>query len=264
VTYETETVKTEMSGFAELFEISVANVIYYYTSYANNITFGGQEYVSKPLQRSPFNVDQQFRAITVTISAPLIFPMTQYIANTPLEPVIIKIYRAFLSDLTAFRLVFSGIIKTVDIEDKVARATCESLSDVLRTKIPNVLYQAYCNHRVFDPGCKLNQEDFRTAATVTVTASTLVSAAFAAKPNGYFTGGHVVADTDFRLITNHFTSTITLQVPFDARVYTGSIIVAYPGCNLSPVTCRDKFSNLDNYLGMPYIPSKNPAVSGFG
>ena len=37
---------------------------------------------------------------------------------------------------------------------------------------------------------------------------------------------------------------------------------AYPGYDGSPATCVDKFDNLDNFVGFPYIPSKNPVVWG--
>ena len=37
----------------------------------------------------------------------------------------------------------------------------------------------------------------------------------------------------------------------------GSAISLSEGCDLSPETCRDKFDNIINYGGAPFVPSKN-------
>ena len=68
---------------------------------------------------------------------------------------------------------------------------------------------------------------------------------------------------DFRFIVAHGGDTITLQLPFDSRVGNGGTVTAYPGCDGSPATCRDRFGNSARFGGCASIPSRNPAVWGF-
>ena len=81
--------------------------------------------------------------------------------------------------------------------------------------------------------------------------------------NGYFTRGYAAAGGDFRFIVAHGGDTITLQLPFDSRVGNGGTVTAYPGCDGSPATCRDRFGNSARFGGCASIPSRNPAVWGF-
>ena len=52
-------------------------------------------------------------------------------------------------------------------------------------------------------------------------------------------------------------------VLFDSRVGNGGTVTAYPGCDGSPATCRDRFGNSARFGGCASIPSRNPAVWGF-
>jgi len=64
------------------------------------------------------------------------------------------------------------------------------------------------------------------------------------------------------MITNHVGGVITIQLPFDSRLKVGNTVIVTPGCDRKRTTCDVKFLNLVNYVGMPEIPSHNPAVWG--
>jgi hypothetical protein len=79
------------------------------------------------------------------------------------------------------------------------------------------------------------------------------------------------ASGDLRYIIDHSGTQLTLIVPLsdlteDVNDSSGDALVAlYPGCDHTRETCKDKFDNLANYGGFPWIPSKNPfanSVSG--
>ena len=40
--------------------------------------------------------------------------------------------------------------------------------------------------------------------------------------------------------------------------YGSSTVTLYPGCTKSRAVCKNKFDNLNNYGGFPWIPTKNP------
>ena len=78
-----------------------------------------------------------------------------------------------------------------------------------------------------------------------------------------YTGGYVVYLKDFRWITLGETNTFNLHVPFDSSVKPGVVLIAYQGCSKSAVDCKNKFNNIRNFNGCPYIPSDNPVLWGF-
>lgn len=264
MSYNSEIKSTEQKPFAELYQFSTGQSNYYYTSYETPITYLSQIYQPAAIKRSAFSFDDKISAARCKITMFASSPLKQYISNSPIEPTRIKITRVFPHDLTAVKVIFDGEVIRVTITKDVCEADCESVSVLFRNKLPNIVYQSYCNHALFDAGCGINKETIKTRTSVTVSGSTLVASAFDALADGYFTGGHVVTDYgDARLITNHVGNTITLQVPFDARLVTGANVNAFPGCDKSVSTCIAKFNNKNNFLGFPYIPSNNPVLWGF-
>jgi uncharacterized phage protein (TIGR02218 family) len=116
---------------------------------------------------------------------------------------------------------------------------------------------------LFDDGCGLSEMDYQVETTVNVAGSEMESGDFSAFADGYFTGGYVKIGSDMRLITDHVESTIVLHVPFGSYVASGAEVLAYPGCDGSPATCKNKFDNFeDGFLGFPYVPDKNPVIWG--
>ena len=147
----------------------------------------------------------------------------------------------------------------------MATATCQSASSLFRKHAPNIAYQAFCNHRLFDSGCALNASVYEEFETVALSGSELTHATFGTFADDYFTGGTVEWNNHFRLITNHVGNTITLHIPLPYGAGATPTLKAFPGCDKNPETCVNKFNNLVNFLGFPGIPgsAKNPAIIGF-
>lgn len=264
MTYNTEIAEVQQEALPEFYEINSAGNIYYYTSYIEGLVFRGVAHEAASIKRSGFTVDTQFGKVEINLTAPVSDVFAEYIANLPIEPVTLTIRRAIKSDLTDYILLFTGRVKSVTIKDLVATAKCEAQSSLLSAKLPRIIYQAFCNHDVFDGGCLLSSVLWRVVTNVTgISGYTITSTDFGAFADGYFTGGRVQHSTDFRLITNHVGNDLTLHLPFDARLAVGGEVTALPGCDGDPETCKDKFNNLDNFLGMPYVPSHNPVIWGF-
>ena len=246
--YHDITQEKELPPLAELFEITIGETVNRLTSHSNAIIFQGAAFDSAPISRSAFSFNEQFKAWNVTVQAPMISTMLAYIANSPVEPARVRIWRAFTSDLTAYRLVFNGTVKTVTFEDQTVSATCESLTDILRVKLPKIMYQAHCNHTLFDSGCTLSASAWKVSGVVTVSGSNLISSALTPYADFWFGGGYAAYDSDFRLITANSGDTAVLQVPFDSRVVDGVTVDFYPGCDKRHVTCDTKFLNLENVI----------------
>ncbi len=255
----------QLPPFAELYHIQIGEANYYYTSYSEDVLFDFDDnvYFAAPIHRGDFSNNDKLFSQRVTVSVPLTDWVLAYIANAPTELVKLRIYRVFQDGSNDYIKLFDGVNLDISFAENMANIIFESLTQVLRNKLPRVLFQSRCNHRLFDSECSLKEADFKVTAVVTIDGSDLISTTFDTFPDGYFTQGQARKSGDMRLITNHVGDRITLQVPFDNRVENGSSVDVYPGDDQSADTCRNKFDNFDNFLGFPYIPSSNPVIWGF-
>jgi uncharacterized phage protein (TIGR02218 family) len=264
MTYQSEIKESQQEPFPEFYELEQGGVYERYTSYNESLVFRGVTYAAAPINRGSFSYDTQFGSVNVDITAPITDIFAAYIGNLPIEPVNVVIYRAIKSDLTDYVIIFTGTVKTVTIKNRQATAKLEANSSWLFAKMPNVIYQAFCNHDVFDSGCGLIESTWEVIATITtISGYNIESSTFGTFTDQYFTGGVIKFGTDFRLVTNHVGNVLSLQLPFDLRLQIDDDVVALPGCDGAPETCLNKFDNLLRFLGMPYIPSNNPVVWGF-
>jgi len=85
-------------------------------------------------------------------------------------------------------------------------------------------------------------------------------------PEEWFNGGAVIWQTgsntgkaiEVKIYTKDdgivIEQDIELFLATSFNIQVGDTLGVYPGCNKLLVTCRDKFSNLDNFRGFPHIP----------
>lgn len=263
MSYKDEIKKIQQGSFAEIYKIKANDETWYYTSYEKTISFESNIYEKSPIKRGTITFDDRLKAQRIKISAPLVDPIKKYIGNSPIEPTEITITRIFIDNPAFFKAIFLGEIIGITMVKGIAEVDCESSSLIFKNKLPPYIHQAFCNNRLYDTECTVDPNNFKVTAPVTLSGNDLISTAFAEKPDGWFTNGHMKTTyNDLRLITNHVGNTITLQIPFDSRLVTGSTVTAFAGCSKQPSECRNKFVNFDNFKGMPFIPTNNPTVFG--
>lgn len=267
MTLATNREASQQTSTPEMYTIVSGSTTDRYTSYSADVTFLGNTYESKPIKRGGFSYDAEFGSVAVTITALLNETFKQYIANQPIQPTRVTIHRALSTDMTDYVVVFSGQVKHVTISGNQVQARCEAKSDYLTKRIPRYIYQSYCNHDIFDAECGLSAAAFKVTGVLSaVSGNTITASAWNngnGYPDGWWTGGRAVYGSDMRLIVDHSDDDLVLQIPFSSSVIAGTSIDVYPGCDGSPQTCKNKFNNLLQHMGMSYIPSRNPVVWGF-
>lgn len=265
MSYATNIGASQQESTPELYQIVSGSTTYRYTSYNSQLLFQGNTYTPASIKRGGFSHDNEFSSVDVTLTAAVNPLFLKFVANYPIEPTNVKIYRAISSDLTDYVTLFNGYIKNVSISDNQASVTCSARSVYLEKKLPRIIYQAHCNHDIYDNGCGVSEILYRVPGAVTaLSGSTITASPWTAYADDYFLGGLVRFGDDARLITESVqsTGTLTLQVPFDLRVKVGTLVTAIPGCDGNPETCVNRFNNLTKFLGFPYIPSRNPYIFG--
>jgi len=266
MSFQDEVNRVEQGLRAELYRLSTGGNSWYYTSYQASVTFQNQVYLPRPITRSDFSTDNALKAIKVNIQAPVVEPLVQLIATAPYLPMYVDIIRCYLTDPSAlYRVIFSGVIYGVGVENKTLTAECVSDGGILDKQFPRIFYQSYCNHNLYDAKCGMDPMKFRVVTTCQgVSETNLTISAAAGRENGYFTGGRLVLaeNNDMRLITSHVGSAVKILVGIP-ELDPGKEVHLYTGCNGDIRTCRIKFANSNRFLGMAYMPTKNPLVWGF-
>lgn len=252
------------SQYLELYQIQIGQTSYFYTSYEKDYTFASQLYEAIPIEHQGFSNTEKMQPTSLKIDLNLSAPATSYIANSPVEPVKVTLLQVLKSNPSEADIFYQGGISSVELTKSSATLNLELRTDLFRKRLPNVIYSSVCNNILFDGVCQLQEANFSISAYISeISGKTLVSSAFATKPNGYFQRGKIKTSYgDARMVTQHISDTITLQFPFDSRILENLNVTAVAGCNRSRSQCLERFNNLGRYVGMPEIPSSNPVVWG--
>ena len=176
------------------------------------------------------------------------------------------IFRGHIND-NDFIVYWKGRVSGSKAGGHSVSLNCESIFTSLRRPGLRARYQRTCRHALYSSNCGVNLETHGREMRLLHIASTNCNIPDASEfIDGYFTGGMIKApDNSLRLISNHTGASITLSRPiisletgFVNSGYGGVRVILYPGCDRLKSTCIDKFNNVENHGGFPFIPIKNP------
>jgi uncharacterized phage protein (TIGR02218 family) len=250
------------------FEGPSSALSYYYTNHEQNVDYGGNTYLSRPLMRSTLGVAAasetgELMINGMSVSLPLI---QEYVFKTPPRSLGLTVYRYHLGDEANVETYWKGVITGFKVSDRIASARATTkMESALNSELPNVYYQNLCNHRLFDDRCAASTTGHIVSDSVEAIAGKVITVySDGGKADGYFNGGYIVRDTDGekRLIVDHTGDDLTLAYAFrDLEV--DDAVTMRAGCDHTVETCRDKFSdNVANFGGHPFIATGNPFKSG--
>lgn len=251
---------------AEIYHIwRVAGGVHWrYTSSDTPITFNGDIYTPATIERDAVSYSSTLEVTTVNVRAAVITnPVVEFLALNPIETLWIDIRKLFLdqSPMTGV-VIFVGQIKSVSFQGSAAQAECVGFESYLKQLIPIHRYQAQCNNFIYDTKCGVVKENYAINATLSYVSpdkTVIRSSTFAGQADGYFSLGYVKFGDYYRFITDHVGDRITMRYYLYPIAVNDSVTV-YPGCNWDVQTCLDKFNNINNFFGHPYIPIKNPVI----
>jgi uncharacterized phage protein (TIGR02218 family) len=143
-------------------------------------------------------------------------------------------------------------------------AQLEGLSRNLKTKVGNI-YSRGCGHILGDSNCGVTLASYKESDTVSsvVTQRLKFRGTTLLADDGDYDGGYLVwtrigdLKKDLKSEIKTFTTgndeiELQLKTPFD--IDAADTFDIYEGCDKLAGTCKDKFSNLDNFGGFPFIP----------
>lgn len=161
--------------------------------------------------------------------------------------------------------LFQGFVSTCDpVGGLRALMKVKSSLITLDQEMPRNFFQTGCMHTLFDSGCTLDKNAAAVAGTAEM-GSTGLQIEWASATSGFYDLGTITFETGpnvglSRTIRQSTGSALILVFPFENAPGVGDQFKAYPGCDLTRDTCENKFSNLNNFRGFPYVP---PAATSY-
>jgi uncharacterized phage protein (TIGR02218 family) len=245
---------------------------WYYTNGDVSVNFGSpsKTYIPATLKRSLVQYDSSSEITKMTLQAAYVEdPALEFVSINPIEIIWIEAMRLHRDQIPLEAdVIFVGQIKNVSFKGSTASAECVGFEHFLSMTIPQYRYQLTCNWKLFEPKCTLIKDGddpvfkVETIVAIDSTGTILTSAAFSGFDDGYFVFGTVEFGDDARTIVDHIDNQITINFKIKSLI-SGDLIKAYPGCDGRITTCKNKFFNLLNFLGFPFIPEENPTLRNF-
>lgn len=254
----------------DLFRIVSGGTVYTLTSAATTQQHttgpGGsnEDYVPAPIGRGGSTVKNEMSKANMDVRLDLEHALAQDLLARWVEAS--TVLTVFTKRNSGTDVTWKGRLVSVVPDDDHLKLVFESIYTSMRRPGLRARFQKNCRHALYARGCYVDPVDFEWPGEVqTMTGVVLTIPEAADKEDGYFTGGMIAApDGTMSYITNHLGDAVTLgRVSSSlgaafADEGPGLAVLLYPGCDHSYATCRDKFSNEDNYGGFDYIPTKNP------
>lgn len=261
----------------ELFRFVHGSQVWTYSS-GPEIVYNGETYVAFPIGRDDMQQTKELHKSPLEVLIPRTSELSLlYLAGNPEHVITLTVFRLHIGASDGPIVYWKGRVVSVDWPDPAtAKLVCESVFTSLKRPGLRARYQRMCRHALYSSQCGVDKADYAVAGTVSAinAARTVVTIPEAAGyADGYFLGGFLaLADGTMRFISAHSGPSITLASPAPALaqyvgttgygqgygVGYGAALTIYPGCARNRETCKNRFNNILNFGGWPWIPSRNP------
>lgn len=238
---------------------------YRYTPARLPLSYQGFEYTPKAMQRGNFTFKKDVTSEdTLKIEVQSDLDLLQHFKIiVPRRTMRVVIYRRHRQDGdTDVQPIFVGRVRGVSWEGAKATIECDSMNAMAKRSGLNMHFQVPCNYFLYGPGCGLQRGDWRVFGELeVVNETTITSAAFATKPDGWFKYGFLEIGDGAYMIVSHTGNQVVLLHALEG-VQLGQAFSAYAGCDRTLDTCWDRFNNGLNHLGFKWSPADNIFVQG--
>lgn len=255
-----------------LYEFTINGVVTRYCNYGVNVSANAVTWTAENIS------DDGVEAALEVIGSPITIRIRtgnnshlaiKWIDRLNMQNADVKIYESDADSLSfdAAAPVYSGRIEKVNYETEgLVLLECSSIFRFAEKRVPAIQIQRTCNHRTYDANCGLVEATFTTTGTISAISASpayVEATAFGTKVTAtgdanWFALGKVTVGTEVRLCTGtNGANRLYLNFPFKNAIV-GNTVAATAGDNKRVGTCNSKFNNLPNFLGWPYVPSRNP------
>ena len=237
---------------------------YRYTSLPYFVSDSNETWTPSPISMSGVTQTNELAKDPLKITVPRDNSLAQtFLGSSPDVITTVTVFRGQIGS-TEFYAYWKGRIAGTSISADAVTLDCENIFTSMRRTGLRAKYQKNCRHALYSDGCGLDINDYEESAVATAASGYgVVITGGDSFDDGYFTGGILKIGSEMRYISLHNGNNLTLLQPSRELIQNGGgSVTLYPGCNHTMTHCKDKFTNLNNYGGFPWIPSKNPFNNG--
>lgn len=242
----------------ELYRFTLGDRLWLYTSAAHEEAYGEDRYQPAFIRRGGFTRGGDAAKSSMEIEVAAGNPVAALFRTGWLSGLlIVTIFRHHYED-SEFSVLWKGRVTGCKWSGSVAKLTSDSVFTMFKRAGLRRVYQVGCPHALFGPGCRLDVAAWENIAPVVdVVGNVVTLTGVAGFGPGYFIGGMLKFGEDYRMIIDQNDNSLTL-LDIISSLAPGDSASIYPGCSRTMAACLNKFNNLDNYGGLPFLPSKNP------
>lgn len=236
----------------ELFVFLQGARAWYFTSATQEIIYQSREFKPTTIKRSEVRQSSEVFKNAITLEFPSNHDFARlFLHSTPEEATTLTVLRKVGEEVASY---WKGRIVSAKADGNTIKLECESVFTSLRRQGLRALYLRTCRHGIYTQGCGIsmaNHEYRTTIQSINGHSLTLAQAI-----DGLAGGLLKTTNGVVRYIRGQSGAVIQLSRALDIRA--GAEVFLYHGCDLQMGTCRDKFNNLNNFGGFPWIPGKTP------
>jgi uncharacterized phage protein (TIGR02218 family) len=262
MTYATFEASTQDGKPVYKFQFVVGSTTYRYTTASYFISDSEGTWTPAPISASNIQQSGEMAKNGIKIGLPRTNTFAQlFLGKVPEETTSVTIYRAHdPDDFSAAQVYWRGRVASAQATGDSVDIECEDIFTSMRRPGNRARYQKGCRHALYSAACGVDPASFAFSATITAEAGFNLTLTFGSPEPPSLVGGIIkLSDGTQRYILGQDGTTITLLSQFNGLTIGGGIAVTvYPGCQHNTTDCADKFSNLVNFGGFPFIPDKNP------
>ena len=249
-----------------------------YTTWDQSLTVLGNKFLTGPPNIERTAIEEKTGLDVATIEILIRASVSDQISGAP----ILQAIGQGLWDGAAFRVDrlfmdasgnqigtlnrFSGVVGPVDeLTRTYAKLTVNAGTQYLTMQLPPVVMQPNCNHTLFDARCTLVKANFAENNIVQGGSTTNKLISLSAKPDGYYDNGQILFTAGpnnglLKAVKQYFAKEFFFNSPLPFAPNAGDAFTAYPGDDKTQFTCQNKFNNLANFGGFPYVPVPETAI----
>lgn len=266
---------------ADIYTITLnGGAVVRWTSHDQNIIWDGQTYTKMPLARGA--IGEKTGPDVATLKLTVFGNTTDLINGVPVIPFIaqhgfdgatVKVERVYAPDwgastpITGSIIRFAGKITSIDsVQGGQADFTVSSWMVLLNINMPRNVYQAGCQHTLYDAGCTLNPASFSASGHTTASGGVSTFPTNLTTTTDDYALGRIVFTSGANngisraIRTNDGSGNFTLMRSLPHPVGSSDNFTVYKGCDLTQSTCLNKFNNLPNFRAEPFTPPPRTVV----
>jgi len=179
----------------------------------------------------------------------------------------VEIIRVNYNDLSmGHEWLRKGNLGEFTLQDGKFKTEMRGLTQALQ-QVPGYKYLPACNADLGDAKCKVDMGGFTASSTVSVVIDEHIFSSGCSEADGFFDGGLLTFTSGANSgrameVKSYSGQAFTLQAMMPEPVLAGDAFTVTAGCDKSLDTCRDRFDNVVNFRGFPFIPGMDRMTAG--